>query len=85
MEAHLLGDDIDTVGGHHVEGGVGDVYDAGYTEDKGKPNGEKCVYTPTNETAYDDVYNESHYYPSTSENMETARPFELQRTGAGAP
>jgi hypothetical protein len=34
MEAHLLGDDIDTVSGHHVEGGVGEVYDAGYTEDK---------------------------------------------------
>jgi hypothetical protein len=62
MEAHLLGSDIDTVGGHHVEGGVADVYDAGYAEDKGKPNSEKGKCTPTDEAAYNDVYNESHYY-----------------------
>jgi hypothetical protein len=85
MEAHLMGDEINTVSSHHVKGGVGDVYDSGYTEDKGKPNGEKGVYTPTDQTAYNNVYHESHYYPSTSENMETARPFELQRAGAGAP
>jgi hypothetical protein len=60
MEAHLVGDEINTVSSHHVKGGVGDVYDSGYTEDKGKPNGEKGEYTPTDETAYDDVDNETH-------------------------
>jgi hypothetical protein len=40
MKAHLLGGEINTVSSQHVEGGVGEVYDAGYTEDKGKPNGE---------------------------------------------
>ena len=30
---------------------MSDVYDAGNTEDKGKPNGEKGVYTPADETA----------------------------------
>jgi hypothetical protein len=39
---------------------MGDVYDAGYTKDKGKPNGEKGKYTPADETAYDDVDNEIH-------------------------
>jgi hypothetical protein len=34
MEAHLVSDEIDTVSSDHVEGGVGDVYDAGYTKDK---------------------------------------------------
>jgi hypothetical protein len=63
MEAHLLSDEKDTVSGHHIEGGVGNVYDAGYTEDKGKPNGEKGEYTPTDETAYDDVQNQSHKTP----------------------
>jgi hypothetical protein len=60
MEAHLLSDEKDTVSGHHIEGGVGNVYDAGYTEDKGKPNGEKGEYTPTDETAYNNVDNETH-------------------------
>jgi hypothetical protein len=60
MEAHLVGDDIDTVSSQHVEGGVGDVYDTGYTKDKGKPNGKKGEYTPTDETANDDVENEIH-------------------------
>jgi hypothetical protein len=60
MEAHLLSDEINTVSGHHIEGGVGDVYDSGYTEDKGKPNGEKGEYTPTDETAYNNVDNETH-------------------------
>jgi hypothetical protein len=51
---------IDAVSSHHIEGSMGDIYDAGNTKDKGKPNGEKGVYTPTDETAYDDVQNESH-------------------------
>jgi hypothetical protein len=59
MEVHLLDNDVDKVGGHDLEGGVGDVYDSGDAEDKGKPNGEKGVYTPTDETTYDDVYDES--------------------------
>jgi hypothetical protein len=33
MEAHLMGDEINTVSSHHVKGGVGDVYDSGYTKD----------------------------------------------------
>jgi len=60
MEAHLVGDEIDTVGSHHIEGGVGDVYDTGDTKDEGKPNGEKGVNTPTDETADDDVNNKNH-------------------------
>jgi hypothetical protein len=63
MDAQLLGDDINTEGGNHVEGRVGDIYDAGHTEDKGKTNGEKGEYTPTNETAYNDVYNKCHMTP----------------------
>jgi hypothetical protein len=34
MKAHLLGNDIDTIGGYHVEGGVSEVYDTCYAEDK---------------------------------------------------
>jgi hypothetical protein len=60
MEVRLLGDDVDSVGGHHVEGSVGDVYDAGYTKDKGKPNGDGGAYAPTDETDHDDVYDESY-------------------------
>jgi hypothetical protein len=60
VEAHLVGNDVDTVSSHHVKGGVGNVYDTGYTKDKGKPNSKKGVYTPTDETANDDVDNETH-------------------------
>jgi hypothetical protein len=63
MEAHLVGDDIDTVSSQHVEGGMGDVYDAGNTKDKGKPDGKKGEYTPTDEAANDDVDNETHMTP----------------------
>jgi hypothetical protein len=35
-----VGDEIDTVSSHHVEGGMGNVYNAGNTEDKRKSNGE---------------------------------------------
>jgi len=52
--------EIDTVSSHHVEGGVGDVYDAGNTKDERKSNGEKGEYTPADETAHDDVENETH-------------------------
>jgi hypothetical protein len=60
VEAHLVGDDIDTVSSQHIEGGVSDVYDAGYAKDKRKPNGKKGEYAPTDETANDDVDNEIH-------------------------
>jgi hypothetical protein len=60
VETHLVGDKKDTVSGHHIEGGVGDVYDAGYAEDQGKSNSKKGEYTPTDETANDDVENETH-------------------------
>jgi hypothetical protein len=60
MESRLVSDEIDTISSHHVEGGVGDIYDSGYTKDEGKADGEKGVYTPTDETAYDDVDNETH-------------------------
>lgn len=62
VKAYQLGHDIDAVGGQHVEGSVGDVYDPDDAEDKGKPNSEKGKRTPTDEAAYDDVYRESHYY-----------------------
>jgi hypothetical protein len=29
-----MGGEINAVSRHHVEGGVGDIYDAGYTKDK---------------------------------------------------
>jgi hypothetical protein len=60
MEAHIVSDEIDTISSQHIKGGVGDVYDSGDTKDQGKPNGEKGVYTPTDETADDDVDNETH-------------------------
>jgi hypothetical protein len=60
MEAHIVSDEIDTISSQHIKGGVGDVYDAGDTKDQGKPNGKKGVYTPTDETTYDDVENETH-------------------------
>jgi hypothetical protein len=60
MEAHLVVDEINAVSSHHVEGSMSDVYNAGNTKDERKPNGEKSVYTPTDEAAYDDVQNESH-------------------------
>jgi len=60
METHLVGSEINTVSSHHVESGVGDVYDAGYTEDEGESDSEQSEYAPTDETAYDDVYNEIH-------------------------
>jgi hypothetical protein len=60
MEPHLVGDDIDAVSSQHIEGGMGDVNDAGYTKDQGKPNGEKGEYTPTDETTDNDVDNETH-------------------------
>jgi len=60
MEAHIVGEDIDTVSSQHIEGGMGDVNDAGYSKDKRKSNGEKGEYTPANETAYDNVNNETH-------------------------
>jgi hypothetical protein len=78
MEAHLMGDEINTVSSHHVKGGVGDVYDSGYTEDKGKPNGEKGVYTPTDQTADEDVYNESHI-SSLPQYIETTCAFDNLR------
>jgi hypothetical protein len=60
MKAHLVGDDIDAVSSQHVEGGMGDVYDAGYTKNQGKPNSKEGEYTPTDETAYNNVDNETH-------------------------
>jgi hypothetical protein len=62
MEAHLLGDKKDAVCSHHVEGGMGDVYDAGYAKDKAKSYGQKSVNAPADETANDDVQNESHIF-----------------------
>jgi hypothetical protein len=41
---------------------VSDVYDTGNAKDEGKPNGEKSIYTSTDETAHDDVQNESHIH-----------------------
>jgi uncharacterized protein YjbJ (UPF0337 family) len=60
MEAHLLGDKIDTVSGHHVKGGMGDVYDASYTEDKGKAYSQQSIDAPAYEAADDDVKKETH-------------------------
>jgi hypothetical protein len=39
---------------------MGDVYDASNTKDKGKPDGKKGEYTPADETADEDVENETH-------------------------
>jgi hypothetical protein len=64
MEAHIVGEDIDTVSSQHIEGGMGDVNDAGYSKDKRKSNSEKGEYTPANETAYNNVDNETHTTPS---------------------
>jgi hypothetical protein len=76
-----LGDEINTVRSHHVEGGVGEVNDAGYSEDKGEPNGEKGVYTPTDKTAHDDVdkeihmdSNSNHQIPSSNNQIMTKSP-----------
>ena len=55
-----MGDKIDAVSSHHVEGGVGDVYDTGDAEDQRKPDSEKGEYAPTDETAYDDVQKKTH-------------------------
>jgi hypothetical protein len=60
MDTHIVGDEIDTVSSQHVEGGVCDVYNAGYTKDQGKPNGEESEYTSTNETTDDDIQNKTH-------------------------
>jgi hypothetical protein len=46
MEVHLLGGDVETAGGHHVEGGVGDVYDAGYTKIKENPVPRRAYTLP---------------------------------------
>jgi hypothetical protein len=78
METHLVSGEIDTVSSHHVEGGVGDVYDSGYTEDKGKPNGEKGEYTPTDETTYNNVDNETHIF-SLPQYIETTCPYDNLR------
>jgi hypothetical protein len=42
---------------------VGDIYDTGYPKDKGKPNSKKGEYAPANETANDDIDNETHMTP----------------------
>jgi hypothetical protein len=60
MEAHLVGGDINAVSSHHVKGGMGDVYDAGNTKNKGKPDGKQGEYTPADETANNDVEKEIH-------------------------
>jgi hypothetical protein len=43
---------------------MGDVYDAGNTKDKRKPNSKKGEYTPADETTHDDVDNKTHMTPS---------------------
>jgi hypothetical protein len=55
-----MGHNVDTVSGQHVEGSMGDVYDAGDTKDKRKPDGKKGEYTPADQTAHDDVQKEIH-------------------------
>jgi hypothetical protein len=81
MEAHLVGDEINAISSYHVEGGVCYVYDAGNAKDKGKPDGEKGEYTPTDETAHDDVQNEIHIPlfrrkqpPRQGEKVRTTKP-----------
>jgi hypothetical protein len=88
MKAQLVGDEIDTVSSHHVEGSMGDIYDAGNTKDKGKPDGEKSVYTPTDEAAHDNVENEAHIPslprkqpPRQSEKVRATKPVWCRVTG----
>jgi hypothetical protein len=54
---------------------VGDVYNAGDTKDQGKPNGKKGEYAPTDETAYDDVKNETHI-SSLPQDIKTTYPLD---------
>jgi hypothetical protein len=79
MEAHLLGDEIDTVSSHHVEGGVGDVYDAGDTKDKGKPNGKKGEYTPADKSAYDNVEDKIHWPSNSNHQIPITKKFSFSR------
>jgi hypothetical protein len=68
-----VGDEIDTVSRQHVEGGVGEVNDAGYSKDKGEPNGKKGVYTPAYEAAHDDVYNEIHVISNSNHQIPSSK------------
>jgi hypothetical protein len=63
MDAQLMGDEVNAVSSHHVEGSVGDVYDAGNTKDQGKPDSEKGECAPTDETAQDDIDYKIHKAP----------------------
>jgi hypothetical protein len=55
MNAYFMSAVIDAISGQHVEGGMGNVNDTGHAEDQRKPDSQKGVHTPINQTAYDYV------------------------------
>jgi hypothetical protein len=50
-----MGPEIDAIRGHHIKGSMSEVDDAGYAIDQGKTNGQKSVYTATDQTVDKDI------------------------------
>ena len=62
LRPSFTGQVIDAVSGDHVEGGVGDVDDAGHPEDQGETDGQQGQHAAGDQTGNDDVHNTSEEF-----------------------
>jgi len=61
MKTHPMSGVIDNIGRYHIKSGMGQVNDAGRTENQRKTDGQQGIDTAVNQGAYNDTTNISFF------------------------